>query len=191
MAKPEARPFASPASRRAAPAVVIEYENGSGAQREVRRNIPKVEMNRPKALTAHVRAGDQAGSNASRAPREGRHATEYRARRAFETHAVRASRRAHPLLRASHRYGRALERAAREHVREASTRTRSLITPLETLAVRAGWEHKIDWENEPFGRRARRERKPGALSGHPPLPGPVQAMESSSSGTRPSRRPEA
>ena len=125
------------------PAVVIEYENGSGAQREVRRNIPKVEMNRPKALTAHVRAGEPGLTRLElrvkvdtqqneRAELSKRTRSEQVDERILSSEQVITMVEHLSALRAAGLYEDALAYHA-----------------LETLAVRAGWEHKIDWENEP------------------------------------------
>ena len=125
------------------PAVVIEYENANGAQREVRRNIPRVEMNRPKALTAHVRAGEPGLTRLElrvkvdtqqneRAELSERTRSEQVDERILSAEQVVAMVEHLSALRAAGLYEDALAYHA-----------------LETLAVRAGWEHKIDWENEP------------------------------------------
>lgn len=128
------------------PAVVVSYQDAEGIDDEIRLDIPKIEMARPRALGARVRAG---------APG----LTRLDVRVKVDTEAderEELARRVRSLVVDESILSAAQVKATLEHL--VAMRERGLYEnalayhALGELLVTAGWEHEIDWENEVVAR---------------------------------------
>ena len=124
------------------PAVVVEYEDNDGTKGELRLDIPKIEMDRPRALAARVRAGERGitrldvrvkvdTENDERDQLSKRTRSEQVDERILSAAQVKATIEHLSSMRADGLYLNALA-----------------YHDLGDLVVTAGWEHRIDWENE-------------------------------------------
>ena len=124
------------------PAVVINYENNDGTEGELRLDIPQVEMDRPRALAARVRAGEP---GITRLDVRVKVDTENDERDELSKR-TRSEQVDERILSA------AQVKATLEHL--SSMRARGLYPSalayhdLGDIVVTAGWEHRIDWGRE-------------------------------------------
>ncbi len=124
------------------PAIVIDYEQTDGTKDTLRLDIPKIEMDRPRALAARVRVGEPGISRLDVRVKVDTE-TDERDELAKRTRSEQVDER---ILSAEQ------VKATLEHL--AAMRSRGLYSDalayhaLGELVVTAGWEHRIDWENE-------------------------------------------
>jgi hypothetical protein len=124
------------------PAVVIDYETPNGTKGKLRLDIPKIEMARPQALAARVRVGEPGVSRLDVRVKVDTEIDE-REELAQRTRSEQVDERIISAAQVT---------STLEHL--AAMRARGLYPEalayhaLGELVVTAGWEHRIDWENE-------------------------------------------
>ena len=129
--------------RTSRPAVVVSYEKEDGSRGEERRDIVQVSMDRPRAMTARVRVGVEGLSRLDvrvkvDTDRDEREALVLRARSEQVDETILSAEQVTAMV---------------EHL--SALRRRGLFVEtlayhgLESLRIRAGWEHDVDWEAEP------------------------------------------
>jgi len=124
------------------PAVVIRYEEADGTTGEARLDLPKIEMGRPKALAARVRAGED-GITRLEVRVKADTDDDERDLLSQRAHSQQVDER---ILSAAQ--VEAMVTLLSELRDNGAYRDALAYHDLGEITVRAGVEHKIDWENE-------------------------------------------